>query len=106
MESSAASITAFSTQPPLTEPENCPSEVTTIFDPTRRGAEPHVWTTVASANCFPSARQRSISGRISRILPLVCLACFYSSPHLIIELLGKFLRDRQHQACRKTCQLS
>ena len=63
-----ASTTAFSTQPPLTEPAmravrgHAPSCRRRV-----RGAEPQVSTTVASATGAPSARQRSMSARMSRM---------------------------------------
>src|SRR5712691_2833590 len=62
-----ASKTAGSTQPPLTEPVNSPLSLTAILAPGLRGAEPAMETTVARATFSPRARQRSISGRTSRI---------------------------------------
>ena len=47
--SSASVTTAPSTQPPDTEPRNVPSSLITRLEPAGRGAEPQVWTTVASA---------------------------------------------------------
>ena len=49
MTSSASVTTAPSTQPPDTEPRKLPSSSMTRFEPTGRGAEPQVSTTVASA---------------------------------------------------------
>src|SRR6266850_6075938 len=63
--SSASVTTAPSTQPPDTEPRKLPSLSMTRFDPTGRGAEPHVSTTVASATSRPSRRQSSAALRIS-----------------------------------------
>ena len=42
-------------QPPLTDPAMPPSDETIIFDPTRRGDEPMVRTTVATATRSPRA---------------------------------------------------
>src|SRR5580698_7020450 len=63
--SSASVTTAPSTQPPDTEPRKLPSSSITRFDPTGRGAEPQVSTTVASATARPSLRQSSAALRIS-----------------------------------------
>ena len=54
-----------STQPPETEPPISPLSETASFAPTGRGAERRVATTVAIATFSPSARQRSMSARIS-----------------------------------------
>src|SRR6202041_102041 len=63
--SSASVTTAPSTQPPDTEPRKLPSSSMTRFDPTGRGAEPQVSTTVASATDRPFLRQSSAALRIS-----------------------------------------
>src|SRR5467141_4738459 len=63
--SMASVTTAPSTQPPDTEPRKLPSLSMTRLDPTGRGAEPHVSTTVASATSRPSRRQSSAALRIS-----------------------------------------
>ncbi len=52
--SSAAVTTSPSTQPPETEPQNTPASSTTRCEPTGRGAEPNVSTTVAIAAPRPS----------------------------------------------------
>src|SRR5262245_6170029 len=65
----ASSATAPSTQPPLTEPLSAPSAAMAILAPGRRGAEPQVDTTVASASFVPLARQRSMSPITSRTHP-------------------------------------
>src|SRR5262249_37043507 len=65
--SPAASATAFSTQPPETDPAILRPSATAIFPPTARGADPHVATTVASATRRPSARHFSMSPRTSRM---------------------------------------
>ena len=51
--SSASVTTAPSTQPPETEPRKLPSSSITRLEPTGRGAEPQVSTTVASATPRP-----------------------------------------------------
>ena len=55
MTSSASSTTAPSTQPPETEPRKCPSSSIARCEPTGRGAEPQVSTTVAIATGNPAA---------------------------------------------------
>ncbi len=70
------STTAASTQPPLTEPAIFPPAVSAIADPAGRGAEPHVWMTVAIATRSPDSRQRSTSSRMS----LIGLGSLYLSP--------------------------
>src|SRR5947207_2365508 len=69
---------AASTQPPETEPRKLPSPSITRFEPTGRGAEPQVSTTVASATSLPALRQSSAALRMSssrasmiRLLPSV-----------------------------------
>src|SRR5688572_108306 len=64
----ASVTTAPSTQPPETEPRKLPSSSITRFEPTGRGAEPQVSTTVASATPFPALRQSSAALRISSSL--------------------------------------
>src|SRR5712671_6972230 len=63
--SSASVTTAPSTQPPETEPRKLPSWSITRLEPTGRGAEPQVSTTVASATPLPALRQSSAAFRIS-----------------------------------------
>src|SRR6187549_456203 len=63
--SRASVTTAPSTQPPETEPRKLPSSSITRFDPTGRGAEPQVSTTVASATPRPALRQSSAALRMS-----------------------------------------
>src|SRR5690349_16031439 len=63
--SSASVTTAPSTQPPETEPRKLPSSSITRFEPTGRGAEPQVSTTVASATPLPALRQSSAAFRMS-----------------------------------------
>src|SRR5262249_5273902 len=65
MTSSAPVTTAPSTQPPDTEPRKLPSWSITRFEPTGRGAEPQVSTTVASATSRPCLRQSSAALRMS-----------------------------------------
>src|SRR5919201_4762710 len=49
MPSLACSATSLSTQPPETEPSSLPDSKTTSFEPTGRGADRRVATTVARA---------------------------------------------------------
>ena len=63
--SSASVTTAPSTQPPDTEPRKLPSSSITRLEPTGRGAEPQVSTTVASATPLPDFRQSSAALRMS-----------------------------------------
>src|ERR1700722_9862693 len=65
MTSIASVPTAPSTQPPETEPRKLPSPSITRLDPTGRGAEPQVSTTVASATPRPALRQSSAALRMS-----------------------------------------
>src|SRR5262245_61256817 len=65
MTSRASVTTAPSTQPPDTEPRKLPSWSMTRLDPTGRGAEPQVSTTVASATPRPCRRQSSAALRMS-----------------------------------------
>src|SRR5579871_6462681 len=66
--SSASVTTAPSTQPPETEPKKFPSPSITRLEPTGRGAEPQVSTTVASATSRPSLRQSSAALRMSSLV--------------------------------------
>ena len=68
----ASSKTAPSMQPLETEPAILPDRVTTIFDPSGRGLEPHVSTTVASAISSPSRVHCSSSLKTSRIAYINC----------------------------------
>src|ERR1700677_4770909 len=63
--SSASSTTAPSTQPPETEPRKCPSSSIAKCEPTGRGAEPQVSTTVAIATRRPASRHCSAAVRMS-----------------------------------------
>src|SRR5262249_8569750 len=63
--SSASVTTAPSTQPPDTEPRKSPSSSMPRFEPTGRGAEPQVSTTVASATPRPFFFQSSAACRMS-----------------------------------------
>src|SRR5580692_3851879 len=63
--SSASVTTAPSTQPPDTEPRKFPFSSMTRLEPTGRGAEPQVSTTVASATALPFLRQSSAALRMS-----------------------------------------
>src|ERR1700675_4730836 len=65
MTSRASVTTAPSTQPPDTEPRKLPSPSMTRLEPTGRGAEPQVSTTVASATALPFLRQSSAALRMS-----------------------------------------
>src|SRR5205085_9225606 len=77
MVSSASVTTAPSTQPPDTEPTKAPSLSTASLEPSGRGEEPQVLTTVASATPRPASRQRAACSRISAVslilLPLSLL---------------------------------
>src|SRR5277367_3353831 len=65
MTSSASSTTAPSTQPPETDPRKCPSSSIARCEPTGRGAEPQVSTTVAIATLRPASRHCSAAVRMS-----------------------------------------
>src|ERR1700679_767114 len=82
MTSSASVTTAPSTQPPDTEPRKFPSSSMTRFEPTRRGAEPQVSTTVASATARPSLRHCSAALRMSlSVESMICLGSYSLYPH-------------------------
>src|SRR6478736_5780452 len=66
--SSASVTTAPSTQPPETEPRKLPWSSITRLEPTGRGAEPQVSTTVASATPRPAFFQSSAALRMSSSL--------------------------------------
>src|SRR5689334_24345230 len=68
MTSMASVTTAPSTQPPDTEPRKLPSLSITRLEPTGRGAEPQVSTTVASATPRPAFRQSSAAFKMSSSL--------------------------------------
>ena len=61
----AASDTAPSIQPPLTDPAMRPDLVTTNWLPAGRGELPQVSVTVATATCSPSAFQADAIARMS-----------------------------------------
>ena len=65
---SASSTTAPSTQPPETEPRKRPSASIARCEPTGRGAEPQVSTTVATATPRPSRRHCSAAASTSSSL--------------------------------------
>src|SRR4029077_7945617 len=69
--SSASPTTAPSTQPPDTEPTKAPSLSTASLEPSGRGEEPQVLTTVASATPLPASRQRAACSRISAVSLMV-----------------------------------
>ena len=53
-------------QPPETEPTTAPSSSSAMMEPTGRGDEPQVRTTVASSARLPAARQsRSVRSTIT-----------------------------------------
>ena len=64
----ASPTTAPSTQPPETEPAISPREPTANLEPSGRGAERRVRTTVASATSSPRVRQRSAVRRVSSFM--------------------------------------
>src|SRR5476649_2202294 len=75
MTSMASVTTAPSTQPPDTEPRKFPSLSITRLEPTGRGAEPQVSTTVASATPRPSLRQSSAALRMSSSRANMWISC-------------------------------
>jgi hypothetical protein len=66
--SSASWTIADSTQPPETEPHSAPLRETANEEPTGRGAERRVPTTVATTTSSPSSRQRRMSSSSSFML--------------------------------------
>src|SRR5665213_2872407 len=76
--SMASVTTAPATQPPETEPRKLPSPSITKFEPTGRGAEPQVSTTVASATSRPSLRHSSAALRISSLVE--SMNCLHAVP--------------------------
>src|SRR5438270_4153436 len=74
--SRASVTTAPSTQPPDTEPRKLPWSSITRLEPTGRGAEPQVSTTVATATPRPAFFQSSAALRMSSSLASMrCLRC-------------------------------
>src|SRR6187399_315428 len=71
----ASVTTAPSTQPPDTEPRKLPWSSITRLEPTGRGAEPQVSTTVASATPRPAFFQSAAAFRMSS-----SLASMFESP--------------------------
>src|SRR5580765_478021 len=69
----ARSATSASTQPPDTEPNRRPVDVTASFDPSGRGALRRVATTVASATSSPAARHSSAFERTSSMTTMVVM---------------------------------
>src|SRR5260370_1220445 len=65
-----SSMTAPSTQPPETEPMKPPPCSSATLAPTRRGDEPQVDTTVASATPLPAPRHSAACCRISSLSPI------------------------------------
>src|SRR6516225_2455741 len=80
--SAASSTTAPSTQPPDTEPRKFPSPSMTRWEPTGRGADPQVSTTVAIATSRPASRQDSAAAKTSSSLVIITM-------HLAVDRLGR-----------------
>src|ERR1051325_6280435 len=76
--SNASLTTAPSTQPPDTAPPTAPSLSTASLEPSGRGEEPQVLTTVASATPLPAWRQRAACSRISAVSLICCPSTFLS----------------------------
>src|SRR5205085_1256710 len=93
--SCAARTTSLSTHPPDTEPASSPLSLTTSFEPTGRGDERRVATTVASATFSPRARQRSMSAKSSFTLPRLAAEVRLAKP-LVLAQLVRF--PFQHEA--------
>src|SRR5581483_4208723 len=90
----ASVTTAPSTQPPDTEPRKLPSSSITRFEPTGRGAEPQVSTTVASATPRPALRQSSAALRMSSSLASMLVSFPSACPILgLIVIYICILRD-------------
>ena len=67
-------------QPPETDPTTAPSSHKAMMEPTGRGDEPQVRTTVASSACFPATRQSrkvrsTITSRFSMSVRCAEAAC-------------------------------
>src|SRR5215467_5753647 len=96
----ASVTTAPSTQPPETEPKKLPSLSITRLEPTGRGAEPQVSTTVASATPRPSRRQSSAALRISssrasmKASKFACL--IYGFPRPVRQRPARLLLQHDH----------
>jgi hypothetical protein len=61
-------------QPPLTEPTTAPSSASAMMEPTGRGDEPQVRTTVASSARLPARRQsRSVRSTITSRFSMLVL---------------------------------
>src|SRR3954471_8213436 len=75
----ASVTTAPSTQPPDTLPRKLPSLSITRLEPTGRGAEPQVATTVASATPRPLLRQSSAALRMSSSRDSIGVSTFSGS---------------------------
>src|SRR5262249_4083960 len=75
--SSASVTTAPSTQPPDTDPTNAPSCSTASCEPSGRGEEPQVLTTVASATPLPASRQLAACSRISAVSLISYSSAFF-----------------------------
>src|ERR1700722_11482451 len=82
MTSSASVTTAPSTQPPETEPRKLPSPSITRCEPTGRGAEPQVSTTVATATSRPASRQSCAATRMSSSVLSIFSLCPLDRPRL------------------------
>src|ERR1051325_3869426 len=102
--SMASVTTAPSTQPPDTEPRKLPSLSITRLEPTGRGAEPQVSTTVASATSRPALRHSSAPLRMSSSRVSIARTSVASRhlQHLLwIMALGGRPGQRAHQICHR-----
>src|SRR3954467_3067710 len=87
--SSASCTIADSTQPPETEPHRAPPRATANEEPTGRGAERRVPTTVATTTSSPSSRQRRMSSSSS----LMCrMVLGLGAPHTRSGVVERHLR--------------
>src|SRR5438045_6995358 len=93
--SKASVTTAPSTQPPDTEPIKAPSLSTASLEPSGRGEEPQVLTTVASATPLPASRQRAACSRISAVSLMSCPSTFLSKPVVFLGHRGGALALRR-----------
>src|SRR4029453_17316925 len=89
----ASATTAPSTQPPETEPRKLPWSSITRLEPTGRGAEPQVSTTVASATPRPAFRQSSAAFRISSSRASIGASCEPSDRPIPIAIYHRILRN-------------
>src|SRR6516225_1321008 len=104
--SRASVTTAPSTQPPETEPRKLPWSSMIRFEPTGRGADPQVSTTVASATPRPALRQSSAALRISSSRASVLIVAsglarsFYHTDRRVASEI-KGLRERSYLLATK-----